>query len=256
MAGMRMLGLTGAGAQLGLAVMLAGIAGGSSSFPSPPEPIPRGIALFVLFGVPGAIGAIGALSSDRALLAAAAILSAAGSVIAFSGITLVFLAPALAFAVAAGGGTGAEPRPRRPIVISIAVLLGGGAAVVLTVLWLGLFAFPLIALVVLGLGLARGRQRRLSLGGVVATLLIVAAGVGAGWSLFALTETRCWEAHRTPSGIEYRTVPETSTHIFPANTEIVASGCDGGALTPRGAGIAAVLSLGAIGVALARASSP
>jgi hypothetical protein len=253
---MRMVGLTGAAAQLTLAFMLGGVASGSGSFPSPPEPIPRGIALFVLFALPAAIGAIGAISTDRALLAAAAILSAAGSVIAFSGITLLFLAPALAFAVAAGGGNRGEPRPRRPILLTVSVLIVGGAAVVMAVLDLGLFAFPLIILVVLGIGLARGRHRRVTLGGGIAAMLIVVAGIGAGWSLFALTETLCWEAHQTPSGIEYRSVPETSMHVFPAGTDIVASGCDGGAFTPRGAGIAAVLSLGAMVVAAVRASSP
>lgn len=250
------LGLTGAAAHVGLAFMIGGLASGTGTFPAPPEPIPRGVALFLLLALPGVIGALGAVSGDTALLAAAAVLAAAASVIGFSGITLIFLMPALMFAVAAGKDADQAPRPRRPVVVSAAIVFIGGAVVLAAVQRLGIFVLPLIVVLVLALGVLGQRRRRMGLGGAAATLLIVLAGVAAGWSLLALTETRCWEAHQTPNGIEYRSVPETSTHVFPAETNIVASGCDGGALTPRGTGIAVALGLAALGVAVVRASSP
>jgi hypothetical protein len=253
--GARMLGLTGAAVQLAMAVAIGGIAGGGGSFPNPPEPFPRGIALFLLLLLPAMIGALGAVSADRALLAAAAILAAAGSVIAFSGITIVFLASALCFAVAAGAGAAAAPRPRRPAWASAAILIVGGAVVVVAVLRIGIFALPLIVLGVLALSLAGVRRQGIALVGGAAVLLIVLAGVGAGWALLGLTETRCWEAYQTPSGIEYRSVPESTTHVV-ASPEMIAAGCDSGSLTARGAGIAAVLGLGAVAVAFIRVSRP
>jgi hypothetical protein len=237
-----------------MAMLIGSIANGGGAFPGPPEPIPRGPALFLLLGLPAVIGALGAVSGERALLAAAAVLAASGSVIAFSGITVMFMLPALLFAVAAGD-TGAAVRPRRRIRASLLVLVVGGAIVVVAVLRLGIFVLPLIVLVVLAFSLATARVRQPPIGAVLVAAAIVFAGVGAGCALLGLTETRCWEAYQTPSGIEYRSVPESTTH-FVASPEMIAAGCDSGALTARGAGIAAVLGLGAVGVALLRVWRP
>jgi len=249
----RWLGLTGAAVQLGMATMIATVASQRGTFPAPPEAIPRGLALLLLLALPAVVGALGAVSADRGLMGAASILAAAASVIAFSGITLMFLAPALLLAVAAGSGTDVA-RPMRRAWTNLLILTVGGGIVTLAVLRFGIFTLPLIVVGVLSLGLIGGR-RRPTMGGGAVLLVIVLTGVAAGGALLGLTETRCWEAYRTPSGIEYRTVAETSTHMV-TDADAFAAGCDGGSLTARGAGIAAILGLGALGVALWRASSP
>lgn len=74
----RFIGLAGSVVQLALAAVLGGIASGHETFPSTPEPIPRGLALGLLYALPAMIGALGALGGRRSLLAAAAVLSTVG----------------------------------------------------------------------------------------------------------------------------------------------------------------------------------
>lgn len=249
----RRLGLVGAAAQLGIALLFGGLAGSRGAFPSPPEPIPRGLALGLLFALPAILGFIGAVSRDRATLAATAVLAAAGSVIAFSGVTIVLLIPALLFASAAGQGDGDRARPQRPWVVTVIVGVLGSVAMVLAALTIGILVLPLVVIGVLGLSLARVR-RVPSTGSAAVVVVIVAAGIGAGWALFGMTETRCWEARQTSRGVEYVTVPESTT-LGPISGQTIAGGCDGGAFRPQGAGIAAILGVGAIGVAALRAST-
>ena len=93
---LRWLGTLAVVAQLIMVALLFEImASARSDFPNPPEPVPRSLALGLLFTLPAIIGAVGVVSRDRALLAAGAILASAGSVLAFSGVTLIFLVPAL-----------------------------------------------------------------------------------------------------------------------------------------------------------------
>ncbi|HJP70560.1 MAG TPA: hypothetical protein VJ975_02480 [Candidatus Limnocylindria bacterium] len=248
------LGLAGVALQLGLAVLFAVLAGSRGTFPAPPEPIPRGAALGILFALPGIVAAIGVASRDRGALTAAALLALAGSVIAFSGVTVVFAVPALLFAVAAGQADTGERRPRRPFALTVAVGIIGAIGMVVAVLGLGILVLPLGVLGVLCLSLARLR-RLPSIPSTAAAMLIVAAGIGAGWSLFTMTETRCWEAYETPTGIEYVTVPESST-VGPTDADMIAGGCDSGVFTAQGAGVATILGLGALGVAALRAVAP
>jgi hypothetical protein len=252
----RCIGLLGAAVQLILAAVLGGIASGGSAFPNPPEVVPRGIAIGLLYAAPGVVGAIGAIGGRRSVLAAASFASAIGSVVAFSGVTVIFLVPALLFAAAAGA---AEARPAtrsistRQVWRLAAFAIVAVPVVVLATLTLGIFVIPAIALLVLVIEIARGaapaslgdRLTGLGIGAVVGGLVI-----GSGWFLFSMTETRCWAAYQTPSGIEYRTVPEVESGMIQLGRSEIAGGCDSGELTPRGAALAAVLAGGAIGVAL------
>jgi hypothetical protein len=258
---MRSIGLVGAAVQLTLAAVLGGIASGGSAFPNPPEVVPRGLAIGLLYAVPAVVAALGAIGGRRSVLAAAAFASAAGSVVAFSGVTIIFLVPALLFAAAAGAG---ETRTRTPSasgrrlwrLLAFAVL--AIPVVVLAVLNLGIFVVPAIVLLVLAIEIARGAAPT-SVGNQLAGLGIAAvvAGlvIGSGFVLFAMTETRCWEAYQTPSGIEYRTVPETEGTVVQSEPDQIAGGCDSGELTLRGAALSALLSGAAIGVAALAARS-
>lgn len=255
----RSIGLLGAAVQVALAVMLALVAGRPDEFPNPPQLIPRGVALAALFAVPGIIGAIGALRGRRSLLAAAAMLSVIGSVLSFSGVTLLFLAPALIFAAAAGAGGAAATKRRRPSWRALAILVLAIVGVVAASLRLGIFVIPMIVLLVVILQASRGATRTGTIRpliGLGAALGIVALVVGAAVVLFATTETQCWRAYRTPTGIEYRDAPGTDeTGTISLGTDEIAGGCDSGVLTAGGVAVAAVLSLGAIGVAAAAARS-
>jgi hypothetical protein len=66
-----------------------------------PEALPRGVALFLVYALPGVIAWIGVSRGSKALLAAAALVDLPGSILAFSGATLVFLMPAILLADAA-----------------------------------------------------------------------------------------------------------------------------------------------------------
>lgn len=251
---MRRLGTMAVVAQVVMVGLLVGIAAAArTEFPNPPEPVPRALALGLLFVLPAIVGGIGVAGRDRALLAAAAILTSAGSVLAFSGVTLIFLAPALIFAVAAGEPEVPPSSQRRPLVVTALVLLIGSVIVTVAVLKLGIFTLPLLGVLLLAASLARIRPIRVPVGSALVVTAVVAAGIGAGLALFGMTETRCWQARQTETGIEYQIVPE-SAMSGPMGGDIIAAGCDSGVFTVRGAGIAAVLGLCAVGVAAARAA--
>jgi hypothetical protein len=257
---MRAMGLVGAAVQLILAAVLGGVAIGASDFPNPPEAVPRGLAIGLPYAVPALIGTLGAIGGRRLVLGAAAFASTVGSVLAFSGVTLIFLVPALLFAGAASGTGSAPLTPSRPfwrfaLFTALAVLV-----VVLAVLRLGIFVIPAIVLLVLILEAARGAARA-SLGnrlaGVGLAVVIGGLVIGSGVALFAMTETRCWVAYQTPSGIAYGTVAEAQGGEIRLGQDEIAGGCDSGELTPRGATLAALLAVGATSVAaLASRSRP
>lgn len=249
---MHFFGLLGAAVQVILAALLGGIANGASAFPNPPEAVPRGLAIGLLYAVPAVIGALGAIGSRRSVLGAAAIASTVGSVLAFSGVTLIFLVPAVLFAGAAGATGSAPSTPSRPLWRLALFSALAVPVVILAVLRFGIFVIPAIVLLVLIFEAARGSARA-SLGnrlaGVGLAVVIGGLVIGSGWTLFSMTETRCWRAYQTPSGIEYRTAPEGEGGEIRLGQEEIAGGCDSGELTPRGAALAALLALGAIGLA-------
>ncbi len=253
----RTLGLIGAAVQVGLAVMLALVAGRPDAFPNPPQLIPRGVALAMLFLMPAIIGGIGAVSGRRSLLAAAAVLSTVGSILSFSGVTLLFLAPALIFGAAAGAGAVGNGTRQRPGWQALGLLTLATVGVIAASLVLGIFIIPVIVLLVVALQLSRGAIRRdegASPTGVAAALGIVALVIGAAVALFGLTGTQCWRAERTPTGIEYRDVPGDASGTISLGPNEVAGGCDSGVPTAGGLAVASILSLAAIGVAVVTAS--
>lgn len=106
-----------------------------------PEPgfLPRGVVLFVGFAMPAVVGALGVARRRPALLGAAGLTSFVGAFVAFSGVTLIFLFPAVLFVYgavrlqvshSAARGTsfaGGILRGAAAVAI-IAMLLGAGAS--------------------------------------------------------------------------------------------------------------------------------
>jgi hypothetical protein len=79
---------------------------------------------------------------------------------------------------------------------------------------------------------------------------IVGLQIGALVGLVANTEAQCWVAYESDTGLVYRQVSEAETQQLMGGAGLpVAGGCDGGALTVRGVGLAAVLVIGSIALA-------
>ena len=259
---MRAMGLAAVAVQLALAALLGGIATGSGAFPNPPEPVPRGLALGVLYALPAAVGALGALGRRRSLLAAASVLSAIGSILAFSGVTLIFLVPSLLFAAAAGAMASAHTSRWRPSWRALVGVAVGIVTAVLAATRLGVFVLPALVLLLLGLEVMRAARNAPTVGprldALLAAVMIVGLGSGAGWTLLTMTETRCWQAYQTPHGIEYRSIPDPGAGPIELRGDGIAGGCDGGSLTVQGASLAAGLGLMAVALAalVARRSNP
>jgi hypothetical protein len=80
---------------------------------------------------------------------------------------------------------------------------------------------------------------------------IVGLTIGAYAGLLVNTETRCWLGFESPTGIVYRDATRAETELpIGGPGGPVAAGCHGGALTVRGAGLAAVLAIGAVALAV------
>jgi hypothetical protein len=126
--------------QIIFAALLGGVSalagGGSPEFP------PRSLVLLGVYAMPGIVGLLGVAGRRPALLLAAAAASTVGSVLAFSGVTLIFLVPAILFfygairlasvRLAAGSGSASG------------VLAGSVLGAVLTVLMIGSGASALL----------------------------------------------------------------------------------------------------------------
>ena len=128
----RLAGIT----QLVFAALIGGVsalAGGSE-----PEFMPRWALLVTLYALPGVIGLVGTQAQRPWLVVAAGASSAAGAVVAFSGVTLIFLVPAVLFLYGAvrlatsaqrGGGEGLiGGLIHAGIALAILVLLVGSGA--------------------------------------------------------------------------------------------------------------------------------
>jgi hypothetical protein len=216
----RRLGLAASGIIAGCALFVAAISAGlvgdlATDDLGPPEVVPRPILLGALLMLPAFVAAIGAIRRSRPILIAAGALCLGQSFIAFSGITIAFVVPALLL-FALGTSKGAVEAP--PLAV-----IGG--------------------------------------------ILVVVLGVAAWVAPFALTETTCWVARNGPDGtLIYAPipVPENATNgsgggsiELGLNPSEVATGCDGGAMTLQGAGLAAVFGVGAVAVAaLASTTAP
>ena len=126
--------------QILFAVLLGGasaIAGeGSPEFP------PRSLVLVAVYTLPGIVGLLGVGQRRPALLLAAGAAAMVGSVIAFSGVTLIFLAPAILFFV--GGFRIARERSATPPSGLGSILAGTVLATALVALMVGAGASALL----------------------------------------------------------------------------------------------------------------
>jgi hypothetical protein len=127
-------------AQVVLAAFIGGVATAAGGDYPQPDAIPRGLALLLLYLLPAGIADIGSRAERRSIVLAAALLCLIGSSLAFSGVTLVFLLPAILFGLATFAGREAGDWPDRStlrrlgidlLVAPAVVVLGVGAAVAL-----------------------------------------------------------------------------------------------------------------------------
>jgi hypothetical protein len=194
-------GRLGAATQLLFAAILGALAIANAQ-PSP-EPVPRGLAVLIIYGVPGLIGYLGAVRGSAAPLVGAALVDIPGSVLSWSFVTLIFLVPAILMGAAAAGVGRAERRPAgiAGVVVAAAIaalLVGGGVAFLFVtepLCWIttttGLETsyqvVPTIENIALGAGQSGGCT------GAATTL--AGAVVGAGCELLALAIAWRW-THR------------------------------------------------------------
>lgn len=125
-------------------VLFAGLLAIVASFAAEPGFLPRGVVIFLVFAIPALVGWLGAVRSRPALMIGAGLTSFVGAFMAFSGVTLIFLIPALLFvfgAVQVQGSSRARGREsiargiaRAGATFAIVVLLvgAGGSALLIT----------------------------------------------------------------------------------------------------------------------------
>ena len=216
----------------------------------------RSRALFsvALLAAPGVIGLVGALTRRRAVLAAAGVLCLCQSVVAFSGVTLVFLLPAIGFLRAATGDpddTGPAAESRRPARRALFVLAAVAAVPIALAVVFTMGVLGVVLLVIIGVVASSRSSRRAAPPyaphEVLRGVTIVALVVGAWTVSLAMTETGCWVGHAAPGGIAWEQIPPTDAlTLEPAD---VASTCASGLPTPLAIGLATAMVIAAIGVA-------
>ena len=253
----RTLGLIAAGIAAGCALILGVVASTAGSDGVPAE-IPRGVVLAALLGAPAAIGGLGAVSGRRVLLVAAGILCLCLSVLAFSGVTLILLIPALLF-LRASVSDAAEPRARQaPNPLRLVALFALAVPVaLLAVSRLGIFGLlPLVAFGGLAAGLGRGGGRRPKPTDFLIGIVVIGLVLGATYAAFAFTQTICGNARQTPAGVVYERIP-ASEELGPigGDTGIVASGCSSGEPTIEGTALAGVLLIGSVAISALMATT-
>ena len=195
--------------QLIFAALLGGVPllSGLINSVTTPDIVPRGLVIWGLFSLPGLVGLVALREQRPTLLLAAGAASGLGSIIAFSGVTLIFLIPTTMF-VAAGPRLEARKFVAGKAKISAAGLTQMGIA--------------------------------------IAVLVLI---VGAGISALLTTESACWTAYRTPTGVRIEPAPySTGEMTVPEGAE--SSGCTTGLLSGRGIGLGALLGLGALALAV------
>jgi hypothetical protein len=226
--------------------LLAGQSDGSE----PPDLISRPLASAVLLGAPGLVGLIGAATGRRTVLVAAGVTCLFQSAISVSGVTLIYLVPAILFLRSAtdeGGSSSSEPI--RPLRVALAAVVAVPIALIL-ILNVGFLGVVLLAIVA---GLASSRRRGgqslgLTGGEAARGAAIVLLVVGAWAATLVLAETVCWTAQKAPGGgVTWERIPPSNTLTLEAGD--VSAGCAGGTITPIGAVVAAGFLLLAMGVA-------
>ena len=122
-------------------LLFAGLLAVIASADTEPGFVPRGAVLFLVFGIPGIVGWLGAARRRPALLIAAGVTSLVGAFIAFSGVTLIFLIPALLFVFGAAQVEGTRAPGGASIVAGIA---RAGAAIAIVAMLVGAGASALL----------------------------------------------------------------------------------------------------------------
>ena len=239
-----------------------GVMSAASESPEPTAFLPRPLIVAGVFAAPPLIGLIGTLGDRRAVLVAAGILCVLIAPISFAGVGLPMLLPAIVL-LRAGVATRvpAEVAPvlYRPMRLQAGrLVLGVGlcaaiAAVVIVVAGV-VGVLVLVLLAVLTPALVADRQSPRSAGrprhkDFVIAGAIVALVAAAAISAFGLTEQVCWVDRETPQGLVHERA--SSADVPPSlTTGGVRAGCSSGEPTPIGIGTAAVLFVGACGLAI------
>jgi lysylphosphatidylglycerol synthetase-like protein (DUF2156 family) len=229
-----------------------------SSF-EPPQPFVLRIGVPLLLATPGLLALIAAATARPAVATAAGVLCLPQAVIAFSGVTLVFLIPALMILLSAGARDDQpEQRSRvHPARLLLAVILAI-PIVYVVVATLGVLAPLLLVLIAGVVGLARhdsppgrGRRSRVSLREGATGAAIVVLVVAAWVVTLGLTETVCWVARQDASGgITWQQVPPTNQLTIGAGE--VGESCASGQPTAIAVGLTTLL----LSAALLRAALP
>jgi hypothetical protein len=133
-----------------------------------------------------------------------------------------------------------------------AALLVAAAGACLPVGVLSVATMPILIPALLFLAAASAAQTAVVPRAWLVPVAVVGLMIGAYVGLLANTETRCWLGFDSPAGLVYRDATEAEVERplgEPGGP--VAAGCDSGALTIRGIGLAAVLAAGAVAAAAA-----
>jgi hypothetical protein len=122
----RRLGLAAAAIIAGYALVLAANSANATATAGlrPPETVPAPIRLALLFLLPAVIAAIGAMRRSRPILVAAGVLCLAQSFVAFSGVTIPFVVPALLLLALGARNDGTRSSRRAKVGGLVVVLLG------------------------------------------------------------------------------------------------------------------------------------
>jgi hypothetical protein len=98
----------------------------------------------------------------------------------------------------------------------------------------------------------RGAPRPgVGIGDALLGIAIVSLVMGGGVALLATTETVCYSVFGTPNDPVYVRVPADTGELGS-----VGGGCNGGQVSPMGFGVAAVMVIGAVGLAVQAALRP
>jgi hypothetical protein len=214
----------------------------------PPEEAAGRLAFLTLLAMPGVLGLIGAWRGRPMILLCAGMLSLLGAVSSFSGVTLLYLIPAVGWFAAAADRPRTAGRIDR--VRLLAAIVTAIPVALLLAFTLGVFGVLLLVLAG-GLALYRDPQRQrppiraseAALGLIAATLVI------ACWfAALTLTEAACWSGRATGSGeIEWERIPVTDTLSVEAGE--VGETCTSSHPTAAGLTLAATASLAAVTLA-------
>lgn len=218
----------------------------------PPDQVRRQVTTMALLITPGVVGLIGAWTARRTVLVAAGVLLLLQSAISFSGVTLVYLLPALAFLRTATHSP-IELSPRlSPVRLIIAV------AAAIPVALLVIFATGIVGILLLtavaGIVTSRSRGRgvppltaRAAARGVVIVILVL----GSWFATLAITETTCWVGRSAPGGtLAWEQIPPSNTLTLGEGD--VVSTCSSGIPTPLATGS----TIGLLLVSVAAAALP